>query len=53
MFRGLGGSQFESPPFFSKDVSSRERVEPWIFEIFNIIINFLVTKKLMTSPYSR
>ena len=47
---GGGGSQFDSHRGFSKNVSSKERVKPWFFVIFNIIIDHIFPENFIETP---
>ena len=43
----LGGGQFNPPCGFSKNVSSKERVNPWFFVTFNIILKHIFPEKFI------
>ena len=46
-----GGGQFDPPPCgFLKKVSSRERVIPWFFVTFNIIISHIFPENFIEIP---
>ena len=47
---GGGDSQFDSHRGFSKNVSSKERVKPWFFVIFNIIIGHIFPENFIETP---
>ena len=46
-----GGSQFDPPLCgFSKNVSSKERVKPWFFATFDIIIRHVFPENFIEIP---
>ena len=47
-----GGGQFDpsSPCGFSKNVSSKERVKPWFFVTFNIILSNIFPENFIEFP---
>ena len=47
---GGGGSQFDSHRGFSKNVSSKERVKPWFFVIFNIMTVHIFPENFIETP---
>ena len=51
---GLGGrwgeGQFDPPCGFSKNVSSKERVKPWSFVTFNIILKHIFPESFIEFP---
>ena len=49
--RGEGG-QFDPPPHcgFSKIVSSKERLKPWFFATFNIILKHIFPENFIELP---
>ena len=47
---GEGEGQFDPPCGFSKNVSSKERVNPWLFVAFDIIINEIFPEHFIEIP---
>ena len=47
---GGGGHQFDFTCGFSKNASSRERIRPWCFVTFNIIISQFFPENLIKIP---
>ena len=48
--KGREGVQFDIPCGFSKKVSSKGRVKPWLFVTFNIIISHIFPKIFIEIP---
>ena len=48
--RGVGGQFDPSPLWFSKNVSSKERVKPWFFVTFNIILRHMFPENFIEFP---
>ena len=48
--KGREGVQFDTPCGFSKKVSSKRRVKPWLFVTFNIIISHIFPKIFIEIP---
>ena len=46
-----GGCQFDPPCAFSKNLSSKERVKPWFFVNFNIIISYIFPEYFIEIPH--
>ena len=47
----MAGGQFDPPPCdFSKNVSSEERMKPWFFVTFNIILKHIFTENFIEFP---
>ena len=42
-----GGCQFEPPLVFRKNVSSKDRVKPWFFVTFNVIISHIFPENVI------
>ena len=47
---GWGGQFDPAPVIFSKNVSSKERVKPWLFAAFNIIIRHIFSEIFIEIP---
>ena len=45
-----GGGQFDSPCGFSKNLSSKERVKPWCFVTFNVILRHIFPENFIEFP---
>ena len=50
MAERMGGQFDPTPVIFSKNVSSKERVKPWLFATFNIILGHIFPKNLIEFP---
>ena len=48
--RRMGESQFDHPCGFSKIVSSRERMKPWFFVTFNVILKHIFPENFTEFP---
>ena len=46
----LEGGQFDPPCGFSKNLFSKERVKPWFFVTFNIIISYIFPENFIETP---
>ena len=47
---GGGSGQFDPLCCFSKNLFSRERVKPWFFVTFNVIISYISPKSFIEIP---